>query len=40
MYILEMVGDKLGSSKDTKTDSTLPDRHRKVSMTEIRLENF
>ena len=39
-YILETVGDQLGLSKDTKTYSTLPDRHRKVSMTEIRLENF
>ena len=39
-YILEMFGDKLGLSKGLKSDGTLPDRHRKVSMTEIRIENF
>ena len=39
-YILEMFGDKLGLSKGLKSDGTLPDRHRKVSMTEIIIENF
>ena len=39
-YILEMFGDKLGLSKGLKSDGALPDRHRKVSMTEIRIENF
>ena len=39
-YILEMFGDKLGLSKGLKSDGTLPDRHRKVRMTEIRIENF
>ena len=39
-YILEMVGDKLGLSKDEKHTCKLPKRDRKVSMTEIRIENF
>ena len=39
-YILEMFSDKLGLSKGLKSGGTLPDRHRKVSMTEIRIENF
>lgn len=38
--ILEMYGDKLGLSEDEKFACTLPDRDRKVSMTEIRIENF
>ena len=39
-YILETVGDKLGLSKDEKHTCKLPKRDRKVSMTEIRTENF
>ena len=39
-YILEMFGDKLGLSKDEKHTCKLPKRDRKVSMTEIRTENF
>ena len=39
-YILETVGDKLGLSKDEKHTCKLPKRDRKVSMTEIRIENF
>ena len=39
-YILEMFGDKLGLSKDEKHTCKLPKRDRKVSMTEIRIENF
>ena len=39
-YILEIVGDKLGLSKDEKHTCKLPKRDRKVSMTEIRTENF
>ena len=39
-YILETVGDKLGLSKDEKHTCKLPKRGRKVSMTEIRTENF
>jgi hypothetical protein len=38
--VLEIVGDKLGLSKDEKHTCKLPKRDRKVSMTEIRIENF
>ena len=39
-YVLEMCGDQLGLSKDEKHTCKLPKRDRKVSMTEIRTENF
>ena len=39
-YILEMFGEQLGLSKDEKYTCKLPKRDRKVSMTEIRTENF
>ena len=37
-YILETFGDQLGLCIDNET--SLPNRERKVNMTEIRIENF